>query len=95
MLDPITNEAYERDPRGTAKAALNYMQSAGIADTAFFGPEAEFFIFDDVKFDVSMNGAMFKVDSVEGPYNSGRDFEEGNMGHRPGVKGRLFSCTAN
>jgi glutamine synthetase len=90
VLDPITNEAYERDPRGTAKAALNYMQSAGIADTAFFGPEAEFFIFDDVKFDVSMNGAMFKVDSVEGPYNSGRDFEEGNMGHRPGVKGGYF-----
>ena len=90
FLDPITNEAYERDPRGTAKAALNYMQSAGIADTAFFGPEAEFFIFDDVKFDVSMNGAMFKVDPVEGPYNSGRDFEEGNMGHRPGVKGGYF-----
>ncbi|MGB2491171.1 MAG: glutamine synthetase beta-grasp domain-containing protein, partial [Candidatus Puniceispirillaceae bacterium] len=68
VLDPITGEAYERDPRGTAKAALEYMKSAGIADTAFFGPEAEFFIFEDVKIDVSMNGSMYKVDSVEGPY---------------------------
>ncbi len=90
VLDPITGEAYERDPRGTAKAALEYMKSAGIADTAFFGPEAEFFIFEDVKIDVSMNGSMYKVDSVEGPYNGGRDYEEGNMGHRPGVKGGYF-----
>ena len=90
VLDPITGEAYERDPRGTAKAALEYMKSAGIADTAFFGPEAEFFIFEDVKIDVSMNGSMYKVDSVEGPYNGRRDYEEGNLGHRPGVKGGYF-----
>jgi len=90
VLDPVTGEAYERDPRGTAKAALEYMNSAGIADTAFFGPEAEFFIFEDVKIDISMNGAMFKVDSIEGPYNGDRDYEEGNMGHRPGVKGGYF-----
>ena len=90
MLDPITGEAYERDPRGTAKAALAHMQAAGIADTAFFGPEAEFFIFEDVKVDVSMNRSMYQVNSVEGPYNSARDYEEGNMGHRPGVKGGYF-----
>ena len=90
VLDPITGEAYERDPRGTAKAALAHMNAAGIADTAFFGPEAEFFIFEDVKIDVSMNRSMFQVDSIEGPYNSARDYEEGNMGHRPGVKGGYF-----
>ncbi len=90
VLDPVTGEAYERDPRSTAKAALEYMKSAGIADTAFFGPEAEFFIFEDVKIDISMNGSMYKVDSVEGPYNGGRDYEEGNTGHRPGVKGGYF-----
>jgi len=90
VLDPATMQPYERDPRSTAKAALAHMASAGIADTAFFGPEAEFFIFDDVKFDVGMNVGMYKVDSVEGPYNSGRDYEEGNMGHRPGIKGGYF-----
>ena len=90
VLDPITGEPYERDPRGTAKAALAHMQAAGIADTAYFGPEAEFFIFEDVKVDVSMSRSMFQVDSVEGPYNSAREYEEGNMGHRPGVKGGYF-----
>ncbi len=96
VLDPITGEAYERDPRGTAKAALEYMKSAGIADTAFFGPEAEFFIFEDVKIDVSMNGSMYKVDSVEGPYNGGRDYEGRQSGSPPGrKKGRLFPCATN
>ena len=90
VLDPITMQAYERDPRSTAKAALAHMASAGIADTAFFGPEAEFFLFDDVKYEVGMNTGMYKLDSVEGPYNTSRDYEEGNMGHRPGVKGGYF-----
>ena len=90
VLDPVTNAAYERDPRSTAKAALNHMKSAGIADTAFFGPEAEFFIFEDVKIDMSMNRSMYEVDSVEGPYNRARQYEEGNMGHRPDVKGGYF-----
>ena len=90
VLDPMTDESYERDPRGTAKAALAHMNAAGFADTAFFGPEAEFFIFEDVKIDVSMNRAMYQVDSVEGPYNSARSYEEGNTGHRPGVKGGYF-----
>ncbi|MGB2163402.1 MAG: glutamine synthetase beta-grasp domain-containing protein, partial [Candidatus Puniceispirillaceae bacterium] len=67
VLEPSTGEAYSRDPRGTAKAALAHMQSLGVGDTAYFGPEAEFFIFEDVKIDVSMNRAMYAVDSVEGP----------------------------
>ena len=90
VLEPSTGEAYSRDPRGTAKAALSHMQSLGVGDTAYFGPEAEFFIFEDVKIDVSMNRAMYAVDSVEGPYNSARKYEEGNLGHRPGVKGGYF-----
>ena len=69
VLEPSTGEAYSRDPRSTAKAALAHMEAAGLGDTAFFGPEAEFFIFEDVKIDVSMNRAMYAVDSVEGPYN--------------------------
>ena len=90
VLEPSTGEAYSRDPRGTAKAALSHMQSLGVGDTAYFGPEAEFFIFEDVKIDVSMNRAMYALDSVEGPYNSARKYEEGNLGHRPGVKGGYF-----
>ena len=90
VLEPSTGEAYSRDPRSTAKAALAHMETAGLADTAFFGPEAEFFIFEDVKIDVSMNRGLYELDSVEGPYNSDRAYEEGNMGHRPGVKGGYF-----
>ena len=91
VLEPSTLEAYSRDPRGTAKAALAHMESLGIGDTAYFGPEAEFFIFEDVKIDVSMNRAMYALDSVEGPYNSARKYEEGNLGHRPGGERGLFS----
>ena len=65
------------------------MEAAGIGDKAF-GPEAEFFLFEDVKIDVSMNRAMYEVDSIEGPYNGSREYDEGNMGHRPGVKGGYF-----
>jgi glutamine synthetase len=90
VLDPISGQPYDRCPRSTAKAAINHMASLGIGDTAFFGPEAEFFVFDDVKFDVQMNKSYFEVDSLEGPYNSGRSYEEGNPGHRPGVKGGYF-----
>ena len=90
VLDPATMQPYERDPRSTAKAALAHMASVGVADTAFFGPEAEFFLFDDVKIEVGMNVGAYKVDSMEGPYNSARNYEEGNMGHRPGVKGGYF-----
>jgi len=90
VIDPATGQPYERDPRSIAKKALTYMQSAGIGDTAYFGPEAEFFIFDDVRFEVSMNKTFFELDSEEGPYTSGKMFEEGNWAHRPGIKGGYF-----
>ncbi|AUN32141.1 type I glutamate--ammonia ligase [Niveispirillum cyanobacteriorum] len=90
VLEPSTRQPYSRDPRSIAKAAERYMASAGIGDTAYFGPEAEFFVFDDVKFEVSMNKVMYEFDSEEGPYNSGRSYEGGNLGHRPGVKGGYF-----
>jgi glutamine synthetase len=90
VLEPTTGEPYGRDPRSTAKKAEAYMRSTGAGDTAYFGPEAEFFVFDDVRFDVSMNQTFYQIDSEEGPYNSGTEFPEGNFGHRPGVKGGYF-----
>lgn len=90
IYDPATGKPYNRDPRSIAKAAEAYLQKAGVGDTAYFGPEAEFFIFDDVKIDVKMNKVSYEIDSIEGPYNSGRHYEHGNMGHRPGVKGGYF-----
>ncbi len=90
VVDPSTGEMYERDPRGIAKKAEAYMKSTGIADTAFFGPEAEFFIFDDVKFISDPYHTAFKVDSSELPSNSNTDFEMGNLGHRPRAKGGYF-----
>jgi len=90
VVEPMTGEAYERDPRGITKKAEAYMKSTGVADTAFFGPEAEFFIFDDVKFIADPYHTAFKVDSSELPSNSYTDFEMGNLGHRPRVKGGYF-----
>ncbi|MDC3007556.1 type I glutamate--ammonia ligase [Candidatus Pelagibacter sp.] len=90
VLDAIKKDPYERDPRGTAKKAEAYLKSSGIGDKAFFGPEAEFFVFDDVRFKNDMNETGFKIDSKEGPYNSGKEYENGNMGHRPGIKGGYF-----
>ena len=90
VLDPISGQPYERDPRSTAKQALKYMESMGIGDTAYFGPEPEFFVFDDVRFESEMNSSFYKIDSNEGPYNTGKKYEEGNMGHRPGIKGGYF-----
>jgi glutamine synthetase len=90
ILEPSTGQPYSRDPRSIAKKAEAYVASSGIGDTAFFGPEAEFFVFDDVKFDVSMNRVMYQFDSEEGPYNSAKDYPEGNLGHRPAVKGGYF-----
>src|SRR3981081_3120728 len=72
IKDPITREPYDRDPRGVAEKAEDYLKSTGIADTAFFGPEAEFFIFDDVRYDYQSNASFHIVDSVEGHWNSGR-----------------------
>ena len=88
--DPVTAEAYARDPRSVARRAEMYLQETRIADMATFGPEAEFFIFDDVRFGVEMNRCFYQIDDEEGPYNSGRKYESGNLGHRPGIKGGYF-----
>ena len=88
--NPDDGKSYALDPRSIAKAAEKYLGSSGMADTAYFGPEAEFFIFEDVKIHMDMNKVGFEVDSEEGPYNSGRHYDTGNMGHRPGIKGGYF-----
>ena len=90
VIEPLTGQAYGRDPRSAARRAEAYMKSAGFGDTAYFGPEAEFFVFDDVRFEVSMNRTFYEIDSDEGPYVSGKKFAEGNWGHRPRVKGGYF-----
>jgi len=90
IADPTTGQPYERDPRSTAKKAEAYLKASGIGDTAYFGPEAEFFVFDDVRFKVEMNHCFFEFSSEEGPYMSGERFEEGNIGHRPALKGGYF-----
>jgi glutamine synthetase len=90
VLNPDTDEPYNRDPRSMAKKALTYVQSSGVGDTVFFGPEAEFFIFDDVRWDTSAHKTGYEFDSVELPANTGKVYAEGNMGHRPGPKGGYF-----
>ena len=90
ILDPVSGEPYNRDPRGTAKKAEAYLKSTGIGDTAYFGPEPEFFIFDDVRFSSSPYNTGFKVDSIELPSNMDTEYEGGNMGHRPRTKGGYF-----
>ena len=90
ILEPATMQGYERDPRSVAKRAEAYLKSTGIADTAYFGPEPEFFVLDDVRWGADMSGAFYKVDSDEADWNSERVFEDGNMGHRPSVKGGYF-----
>jgi glutamine synthetase len=89
ILDPMTGEGYSRDPRMTAKKAEAYVKSGGFGDTAYFGPEPEFFLFDDVKFSTDMYNTGFQVDSVELPTNTS-EYETGNLGHRPRVKGGYF-----
>jgi glutamine synthetase len=90
VIEPLTGQPYERDPRSIAKKAEAYMASLGIGDKVFFGPEAEFFIFDDVKFSTGMYKVGYKVDSSELPENSDTDYEMGNLAHRPRVKGGYF-----
>ncbi|AJR06951.1 glutamate--ammonia ligase [Photobacterium gaetbulicola] len=90
ILEPATMQGYDRDPRSIAKRAEDFMRSTGIADTVLVGPEPEFFLFDDVKFATDMSGSFFKIDDVEAAWNTGSDFEGGNKGHRPGVKGGYF-----
>ena len=90
ILEPSTKKGYERDPRSIAKRAEAYLKSTKIADTAYFGPENEFFVLDDVRWGVDMSGAFYKVDSEEASWNSEKVMEDGNIGHRPGVKGGYF-----
>ena len=90
VLEPSTMQAYTRCPRSVAKRAEAYLKSSGVADAAYFGPEPEFFIFDSVRWRNEMRGAGFEIDSEEAVWSSNRKFEEGNAGHRPGVKGGYF-----
>lgn len=87
ILEPLTGKSYSRDPRGVALRAESYLHDLGFADTAYFGPEAEFFIFDDVRYDVAMQHGYYFVDSDEAEHNSGKVDPQGNLAHRPGVKG--------
>jgi len=88
--EPDTGESYARDPRSTAEKAEAYLKSTGIGDTAYFGPEAEFFLFDDVRFSNSINKVSFEVDAADASWNTDTQYEMGNMGHRPGLKGGYF-----
>ena len=90
ILNPNDNTPYNRDPRMTAKKAEMYLKSSGVGDTAFFGPEAEFFVFSDVKWNTDPNNTGYSFDDPELPFNTGRSYEGGNMGHRPGPKGGYF-----
>lgn len=90
VLEPSTMQGYGRDPRSIAKKAEAYMQSTGIADKAFFGPEAEFFIFDDVKWSNDIHGAFYSINSHEAEWASDQEFSHGNSGHRPRIKGGYF-----
>ncbi|MEP6510001.1 MAG: glutamine synthetase beta-grasp domain-containing protein, partial [Dokdonella sp.] len=90
VLEPSTMQAYSRDPRSVAKRAEAYLKSTGIADTAFFGPEPEFFIFDSVRFRNDMGHVSYEIESEEAAWSSGKSFDGGNSGHRGGVKGGYF-----
>ena len=90
IVEPSTGEGYVRCPRSVAKRAEAYLKASGVGDTAFFGPEPEFFIFDDVRWGVEMKGSFFHIDSDESAWNSQKVFDDGNIGHRPGVKGGYF-----
>ncbi|MGC8697318.1 MAG: glutamate--ammonia ligase [Halothiobacillus sp.] len=90
VIEPDTMQGYTRDPRSVAKRAEAYIQASGLADVAYFGPENEFFVFDDVRWGNDMSGSFVKIDSKEAAWNSDKEYPEGNMGHRPGVKGGYF-----
>ncbi len=90
IIEPRTMQGYNRDPRSVARRAEEYLKSTGIGDKAFFGPEPEFFVFDEIKWNIAMDGAFFKIGSEEAAWSSGKSIEGGNMGHRPKVKGGYF-----
>ncbi len=90
VLEPSTLQAYSRCPRSLAKRAEAYLKASGVADTAFFGPEPEFFVFDDVRWKNDISGASFAIDSEEAAWNTNKEYDDGNHGHRPRVKGGYF-----
>ena len=90
IVEPSTGELYARDPRSTAKRAEAYLKTTGVGDTVYVGPEAEFFMFDNVQFDTNYAGSYFKIDDIELPTNTGREYEGGNLAHRPRAKGGYF-----
>jgi glutamine synthetase len=90
IVDPRTGEPYERDPRQVAAKAEEYLKTTGIADTAYFGPEAEFYVFDDVRFETAQNRGFYHIDSIEGAWNTGRIEEGGNRGYKTRYKGGYF-----
>ena len=90
VVEPANMQGYDRDPRSIAKRAEAYLASTGIGDTAYFGPENEFFLFDSVHWGNEMGHAFYEIDSSEASWNSSKEYEDGNTGHRPGVKGGYF-----
>lgn len=90
IVEPTTLQGYERDPRSIARRAETYLQSTGIADEAFFGPEPEFFVLDDVRWGTDISGSFYRIDSEESSWNAEKIYEDGNIGHRPSVKGGYF-----
>ncbi|HEV7661365.1 MAG TPA: glutamine synthetase beta-grasp domain-containing protein, partial [Allosphingosinicella sp.] len=90
IVDPGTGELYARDPRSTAKRAEAYLKATGIGDTVYVGPEAEFFMFDDVRFEDGYAASGFTIDDIELPTNTATKYENGNLGHRPRAKGGYF-----
>jgi glutamine synthetase len=90
VVEPVTGEGYERCPRTCAKRALAYLRTTGIADEAFFGPENEFFVFDDVRYGNAMERAFYEIDSIEGAWASAQELPAGNLAHRPAIKGGYF-----
>src|SRR5574340_439767 len=90
VIEPSTMQGYGRDPRSLAKRAEAYLKSTGIADTAYFGPENEFFVFDTIRWGADISGAFYEIDSKEAGWNSETAYPDGNFGHRPGIKGGYF-----
>ena len=90
VVEPGDGKAYERDPRSVAKRAEAYLKASGLGDTAYFGPEPEFFVFDNVRWDADMSGSFVKIDEYEASWSRGSQFDGGNKGHRPTVKGGYF-----
>ena len=90
VVEPDTLEPYDRDPRGTAEKAEQYLKASGIGDVSYWGPEAEFFLFDDVRFSNTINKVSYQVDALDASWNTDTEYEMGNTGHRPGLKGGYF-----